>query len=387
MRDHKVGDTYPASNCIIVCPTQKPKLGKKIFFGEYDNYIRVDYVSHPIAQRLKEHAESNTWFTKELDFSEDITNWKKLGEKEKRVFFLNIVYQNLMDSGVSNGFLEVVVPIITQPIWQLLYARIGYEETIHAESYSYALNTIFGSDATKILDMVYKDKYVQKRLENEVDAYKNVYKYVLLGGNRDDLAKKYILEMLLRVYFLEGVKFPFSFFVAWRINENYGNPIQGISRMLKLIAWDELTTHVPTGRAVMNILRDEPEQEFQHLFTSGWFDELARKIAKETSILEIEWADYLLKDGELKGLTKDIAHHFIKFMTDRMLKGIKVEPIFNESHSEVIRWFDNYRMINNYNTALQEADNISYQKSQVKNDLHTGGIESIKTNLKNLGVI
>jgi len=373
--------------CVIICPTKKPNIGKKIFFGEYDRYIRIDYVSHPIAQKLKEHSESNTWFTRELDFKEDITNWKKLGEKEQRVFFLNIVYQNLMDSGVSNGFLEVIVPIITQPIWQLLYARIGYEETIHSESYSYALNTIFGADASKILDLVYQDKYVQKRLSNEVDAYKNVYEYVLLGGNKDDLAKRYILEMFLRIYFLEGVKFPFSFFVAWRINENYGNPIQGIARMLKLIAWDELTTHIPTGRTLMNILRNEPEQEFQHLFTSGWFDEIALKIAKETAQQEIEWANYLLKDGELKGLTKEITHHFIRFMTDKMLKGIKVEPLFNEKHSEIISWFDNYRMINNYNTALQEADNISYQKSQIKNDLHSQiTINNIKQNLKNLGL-
>jgi len=318
--------------CIIICPTKKPEIGKKIFFGQYDKYVRIDYISHPIAQRLKEHAESNTWFTKELDFKEDITNWKKLGKKEQRVFFLNIVYQNLMDSGVSNGFLEIIVPIITQPIWQLLYARIGYEETIHAESYSYALNTIFGADATKILDLVYQDKYVQKRLSNEVDAYKNVYEYVLLGRNKDDQAKKYILEMFLRIYFLEGVKFPFSFFVAWRINENYGNPIQGIARMLKLIAWDELTTHVPTGRILMNILRDEPEQEFQHLFISGWFDELALKIAKETAQQEIEWANYLFKDGELKGLTKEIAHHFIKFMIDRILKGIKVAASSSQSN-------------------------------------------------------
>ena len=356
--------------CFIICPVKKPKITKKIFFGEYDRYVRVDYVSHEIARKLKEHGESNTWFTKELDFTRDMVYWKELPPTAQRMFFLNIVYQNLMDSGVSNGFLEVFVPLITQPIWQLLYARIGYEETIHAESYSYALNLVFGSDAEKILDLVYEDKFVQQRLSNEVDAYKHVIDYVLVGGNKDDKAKQYILEMLLRVYFLEGIKFPFSFFVAWKINDDFGNPIQGIARMLKLIAWDELTTHVPTGIAIMKILRDEPEQEFQHLFTSGWFEEIATKMAMETAQLELSWGYYLLGENKQIGtLNKEVIEHFIKYMTDLRLRQLGITPIFGEKHSSIIKWFEDYRNINRSNVALQEADNLSYQKSQVKNDL------------------
>jgi ribonucleoside-diphosphate reductase beta chain len=193
----------------------------------------------------------------------------------------------------------------------------------------------------------------------------------MLGKNKDDKAKQLILEALLRTYFLEGVKFPFSFFTAWIINYVYDNAIQGISRMLKLIAYDELTTHVPTGYSIMNILRTEPEQEFQHLFESGWFDETAINIAKQVVNEEIEWSRYLLKDGELTNYTKEICEHFIKYQAQERLKRIKVKDIpWNEKKSDIIEWYDNYRDINRSNVALQEADNLSYQKAQLKNDLN-----------------
>ena len=358
------------TECKIICVSRKPKIGKKIFFGEYDHYIRVDYVSHEIAKRIKEHSEANTWFTKELNFKEDLVGIQKLDEKALRIFSYNIAYQNLMDSGVSNSFTNVLAPLVSQPIWQLLYMRIGYEESIHAESYSYALHQIFNDKAEEILDIVYRDKFIQQRLKNEVDTFEDVYKYVLLGKNKDDKAKMLILEALLRTYFLEGVKFPFSFFTAWTINYVYDNAIQGISRMLKLIAYDELTTHIPTGYSIMNILRTEEEQEFKHLFENGWFDEMAIKIAKEVVEEEIKWANYLLKDGELTNYTKEITEHFIKYQAQDKLRKIKVKNIpWNEKKSDIIEWYDNYRDINRSNVALQEADNLSYQKANIKNDL------------------
>jgi len=364
------GEINP-TNCKIVCVERKPKISKKIFFGEYDHYIRVDYVSHEIAKRLKEHAEANTWFIKELNFNDDLVGIQKLDKTALRIFQLNISYQNLMDSGVSNSFSNILAPLVSQPIWQLLYYRIGYEETIHAESYSYALHIVFGEKAEQILDLVYNDEFVKQRLKNEVNTFEEVYKYVLLGKNKDDKAKKLILEALLRTYFLEGVKFPFSFFTTWTINYVYDNAIQGISRMLKLIAYDELTTHVPTGYSLMNILRTEEEQEFKHLFENGWFDETAIKIAKEVVEEEIKWSQYLLKEGELINYTKEICEHFIKYQAQDKLRKIKVKDIpWNEKKSDIIEWYDNYRDINRSNVALQEADNLSYQKSQLQNDLN-----------------
>ena len=40
----------------------------KIFFGDYSGFIRIDQVSHEAARTLKDNAEANTWFSKEVGF-------------------------------------------------------------------------------------------------------------------------------------------------------------------------------------------------------------------------------------------------------------------------------------------------------------------------------
>lgn len=385
----------------IVCIDKKPNLGSgKIFFGEYDHYIRVDYLSHEVAKNLKETAEGNTWFTKELNYVEDAQRWNEIPKVAQRIFQLNINYQNLMDSGVTNGYLTVFSPIITSPIWQLLYIKIGYEEAIHSESYSYALNHVFGSKAQEILDMVYNIPFIRTRLENEVDNFGEVRKIFIdstaklalwneikdsipedvrvkleneiinnLKNLENDDSKKAILKLIFGNLILEGVKFPLSFYITWNINKQYGNAIQGLSRLIRLIAIDELTIHVPTNTILLKTLMKDSEQGFKHLFTNGWFEEYATNYAKEIAEQEFEWIDFLLEEGEIPGFTKDIGYHFVRYMVDLRLKNLGLPVLYNEEKSDVIKWFDDYRNPNNMNTALQEADNISYQKGNLENDL------------------
>lgn len=361
----------PVCNSIL-CLDQKPENENKIFFGDFGRYIRIDSVSHDVAMNLKDQSEGNTWFTKELDFESDKTKYNDIDDIAKQMFEENISYQNAMDSGVTNGFGTVVVPITTSSIWALLYQRIAGEEAIHAESYSYALNQVLGSEATKVLDLVYTTPEIKARLGSEVDEFAEVKDLVLEKGLNDDDAKKAILTMLLRIYFLEGVKFPASFYITWNINRVYNNAIQGLARLLKLIAHDELTIHVPTGSNVMNILRKEANQGFKHLFDSGWFDEQAQKIGKETVDSEFEWASFLLRNGSIPGYNTEIMENFLKYFTNLRLKNIKVQEIYpgdEAKKNDTIHWFESYRDINKQNTMLQEASNTSYIKGGLKNDL------------------
>lgn len=351
---------------------RKPENNNIIFLGDFGRYIRIDHISHDVAANLKDQSEGNTWFTKELDFESDKTKFHTLPDNVKSKFMKNISYQNAMDSGVTNGFGTVVAPIVTTSIWALLYQRIAGEEAIHAESYSYALNQVFGSRATEILDLAYTDERIKNRLSSEVDEFAEVKELVINQGREDDEAKKAILRMLLRLLFLEGVKFPGSFYITWNINKNYDNAIQGLARLLKLIAHDELTIHVPTGMNVMNILRREEGQGFKHLFDNGWFDQEAQKIAQETVEAEISWNEYLLEDGEIPGYNINIMTNFLKYFANLRLRHVKVNPIYPESEaqkSDIVEWFETYRDINKQNTMLQEASNTSYIKGQLKNDL------------------
>ena len=350
---------------------KKPE-NEKIFFGDFGHYLRVDEISHDIARKLKEASEGNTWFAKEVDYKSDKTRFAELPIDAQRAFKLNIAYQTLMDSGVTSGFSSILNRIVTSSIWSILYSRIAIEENIHAESYSYGLSEVFGHEATETLDLVYNDPFVRTRMEKEIELFGEVDNLCNLDGmdvSLDD-KKKAILKLIIGIYLLESIKFPFSFLVTFTINDKYDNAITGFTKTIKLIAHDELNTHVPTGKNVLNILRKEKDQGFSHLFESGWFNETALEMVTYVVEQEIEWAKYLFDGYEVAGINSSISEHFIKYWAGVRLKDIGVDtPYAKEKSSDIIDWFNNYKDINKQNAALQETTNTSYQKGTLKNDL------------------
>lgn len=344
----------------------QPKEYNKLFFGDYGNFQRIDKNPFPIFQKLAEASEANTWFMNEIDCTKDAKGWQQLPDNAKRMFHLNILYQSAMDSLVPNTF--GYLSELSSNTWlSYLYSRISTEEQIHSTSYSSGLIQAFGAKASEMIDLIYSDPIVKKRTDKEIEDAESFIQIVIKEGRTDDIAKKALLKLLLRTYFLEGVKFPFSFFVTWSINKAYQNALQGFSQLLKLIAYDEMTVHTTTGQHVINTLFKDKNQGFSHL--ADWFQETAYQIAKETAELEIEWNDYLQTDGSIPGYTKAIGDHFIKFWVDYRLKKINLKPIFNEPKSDIIDWFNAYRDLNHTQVALQEADNTNYQKGNLKNDL------------------
>ncbi len=350
----------------------KPE-NEKIFFGEFGHYIRIDNITHDIAKKLKEASEGNTWFVKEIDYKSDKTKFQSLPEDAKRAFKLNIAYQTLMDSGVTSGISSVMHQVVTNSIWSLLYARIAIEEAIHAESYSYGLSEVFGFEAADTLDLVYNDEFVKKRMEKECMLFDNMSMLCLPSNESIDIddKKKALLKLLLGIYFLEGIKFPFSFLVTFIINNSYNNVITGFTKTIKLIAHDELSVHVVTGKNVLNILSKNENEGFKHLFDNGFFQTTALDLAKDVVKQEIEWAKYLFDNYEVSGINSQISKNFIKYFANLRLKdiGITDNPYMKEEKTDIIDWFNNYRNINKQNAALQETSNTSYQKGVLKNDL------------------
>ena len=351
----------------IIDISHKPKPNNKLFFGDYGQFIRIDKIRHPTLKKLYEHSESNTWFHSEVNYDADAVGFDTLPDEAKRMFRLNIAYQTLLDSGVTNIFSELA-KVATVPELQYLYRRISLEENIHSLSYSNGLDIVFGEKAEEMLDTVYSDPFVKRRLDNEVDGAERFLELCIEKNESGDEAKKSILMLLGSTFILEGIKFPFSFFVTWTINKSFNNPIQGFTKALRLIAWDELTIHTSTGYIVLNTLMEDETQGFKHL--QGWFKKQMTDFVKLTVEQELEWSKYLLKEGNIAGFNEDIGEHFIKYWADFRLKQLNLPVIYKEKTSDVINWFNRYRDLNSTQVALQESSTMNYQKGKLNDDLH-----------------
>ena len=351
-------------NTQIINVDNIPQEPWKLFFGDTGNMLRVDKIDYPVIHNTFKNLFSNVWGWTAVDFESDITGWESIDETAQRIFLYNNAYQTLMDSGVV-GMYNYLAILSTNTELSIGYQYIAQNESIHAGSYSYGLSQMFGSEAYDKINIVYEDLFIQQRMKNEVTFSDELFKHVIQEGNQDKKAKEIIFKSIVATYALEHIKFPFSFYATWNINRVYDNAINGFSMLLKLIAQDELTGHTVMNAQVLKILNREDRQGFSEVYDEEFIIDYIKKIVQE----ELEWSEYLVKDGEIPGFTKKLNENFIKYQADLGLKKIGIDPIYNVKKDDSIEWFDLYRNIKNQNASLQEVSNNSYNKGVVKNDI------------------
>ena len=339
--------------------SKKPATETKIFFGEYSGFQRYDVYKYPFAKNIEEKMRQAFWNPNEVSLASDRLKFPELPKYVQDILTQNILYQTSMDSGQNRGLDGVLATLATSPEWEAVFKTQGYFELIHSLSYSHILREIY-PDPTHIFDSIYDNAHIKARMNKEIEAYSNAHK-----------DKKSLLELILRIYALEGLKFYVSFLVTFTINNTYHGAIQGITRIIKLIAFDE-NLHVAVMSGLLNTLRKNKDEGFAELINSKWFAERATAIFKETAEDEIVWGEYLLSFGQLNGLTSQIIKEFCQYFVDDRLKRVGIEPIYNQKTNDVVEWFKNYQDITLDNTAQQESTSLSYRIGTLKNDLKEG---------------
>lgn len=341
----------------------RPKDTNKLFFGD-NTVARLDMTYDSQFKKIAETDEANVWFLNVVSCKQD--RWGDLPPHGLSKFQKTVAYQTVSDTLVPDVFVYLS-SISTDPWLKYLYSRISTMENTHGMSYSSGVDQAFGAKANEFLDIIYTDPNIKGRIESELAIAKRFIKSVEGGFENTIENKKLLLELLFRIFMLEGVKFPFSFFTTWTLNRAFGNAIQGFSQLLIKISIDEMQVHTTTGANVIRKLRKT--EDFSELFTSGWFEDMAYAVVTDVVNKEKGWASYLLEDGELLGFNQAICDHFIEYWAARRLNEIGLDKIYNVTKNDIEDWFDDYRNVNNKQSALQEIDNISYQLGQIQNDL------------------
>lgn len=341
------------------------RAASKIFLGEYSGFQRYDSPKYMFATNVEEHMRNAFWNPNEVSMTKDSQSFYDLPEFIQEVMIRIWLFQTVMDSAQNSGLEEVLASITTNPEFEAMFKTQGYFELIHSLSYSHILRGIF-PDSTKIFDQIEAYDEIKSRVDKEIESY---YQVSTLNEIEDETEKKKaILELLIRVFALEGVKFYVSFLVTYVINNNYGNKIQGATRIIKLINFDE-DLHTRAISGTLNILKRNPEEGFAELINSEWYNNKVIEIFTEVYQDEMDWADYLLSFGNIPTLTKAVVSSFMKYYTDFRVTALGVKAIYNEPKSDIVTWFEVYKNIDKDNTAQQEAEATNYSIGILKDDL------------------
>ena len=351
---------------------------QKIFFGSYNGFQRYDIYKNKITKNIERSMRQAFWTPEEISLIHDKENFENLPNHVQEIIINNLLFQTLMDSAQNRGLDSIMSEIVTSSEWESVFKSQAYFELIHSLSYSHIIREMFSSDATDVFNRIYELDAIKNRVSSEIEAYgkvKDLLKKDLLTDTEEN--RKTILSLLIQIYFLEGIKFYVSFLVTYIINDSYRNAIPGISKIIKLINYDE-DKHVAVIGSLLNILKKDEDEGFKDLFKKKWFEEETIKIVKKVVDEEIIWAKYLLDFGPVKSLTLNIIEEFIKYYANLRLKNIGIEPIYKINNDiEIVKWFEFYKDINKDNTAQQEQTSISYNIGTMEFDIGEKDLESL----------
>jgi len=346
--------------------TDKSK--EKIFFGEYSGFQRYDNPTYPFAVIQEEKQRNAFWNPNEISMQNDAQKFFELPKDMQEVMIRIWLFQTLMDSAQNSGLEGVIAELCTNPEFEAMFKTWGFFELIHSLSYSHLLRGIF-SDATEIFERIEDYPEIQHRINKEINLYSRVKNIDNIKTLKEK--KKLVLELLVNIFALEGIKFYISFLVTYIINNAFSSKIQGATRIIKLINFDE-DIHTNMGNGLLNILKKEQSEGFKELMHTDWYKDMVKDTFMQVYDDELDWSNYLLSIGNIPTLTSAVLDQFLKYYVDLRSTQLGMKKIFNQKKTDVVQWFESYKDMNQDSSALQESDLSAYSIGIMKNDIPNG---------------
>lgn len=328
-----------------------------MFFGEPLNIERYDNPKYPnIYQMVKEMREC-FWTPEEVDTVKDKKEFKDLPTHQQNIFTDNLKYQILLDSVQSRG-IPHLVEHLSNPEMEAFCSWWASFETLHSESYTHIIQGIYAKPG-EVFDTIMENESIMKRTSSVTKYYDDMINSY--GDSEEDMKKKLLLT-LVSINILEGIRFYVSFACSWAFGQN--GVMEGNAKIIKLIARDE-NLHLGFTQFVLRKLKNEKSEGFTEIWKElePTIIEMYRDSAKE----EMEWAEYLFRDGSMLGLNAEILTKFMMYLTNNRMKAIQLEPIFEKTKNP-IPWVNNW-LDGQVQVAPQQTEITSYNKGGTKSDL------------------
>jgi ribonucleoside-diphosphate reductase beta chain len=133
--------------------------------------------------------------------------------------------------------------------------------------------------------------------------------------------------------------------------------------------------HLGFTQFILNRLADTKSEGFQEIVEEC--EPLVRKMFEDASKEEMDWAEYLFDGykGETEentgmlGLNSEILKRYMKFLTNKRMKALKLEPLF-ENTKNPIPWINYWTESKAIQEAPQETQKQSYVVASFNNDMN-----------------
>lgn len=321
---------------------------------------RYDLVKYPIFRKLTKKLRQFAWQPEEVSCEKDGPDFRKLTEHEQHIFTSNLFRQIVLDSKQGSAPTEVLAPIASLADVRTYITKWAESEDIHSESYTHIIQKVYPV-ASDIFDKVLTIEPVMQCAESiskhydELETWNDIQKNPRLnGGYYTPYRHKKALWMCINaINALEGVRFYVSFACSWAFAEL--KKMEGNAKIIKLIARDE-NIHLAGTQQILKLLpqedpdfakiREECKQDVIDLFV-------------DVVNQEIEWAEYLFKDGSMIGLNAELLTDYVKWIAHKRMLAIGVDSPY-DGGSNPLPWTQKWISGDDVQVAPQETEITSY---------------------------
>jgi ribonucleoside-diphosphate reductase beta chain len=330
-----------------------------LFFGEKLNIQRYDKFRYSNIFGFFKQQLGFFWRPEEVSLTKDIVDFGNMTEHEKFIFTKNLAYQTLLDSAQSRGIPHLLEDC-SNPEFEAHAKAWEFYETIHSYAYTYIIKNVY-SEPSEIFDNILDDEQIVKRATSVSYHYDQLIDSI--GDESLDAKKKQLYLTLVSINILEGIRFYVSFACSYAFAEN--QKMEGNAKIISLINRDE-NLHLGGTQLILNLLREKEEEGFKHIVEEC--EETVINMFRDAAEEEMEWAKYLFKDGSMLGLNDEILIQYMKYLTNKRMKAVGLEPIFDKVQNP-ISWINAWTSSKGVQEAPQETEKQAYLIGSIEQDV------------------
>lgn len=329
-----------------------------MFFGEPVNISRFDVAKYPTIAKLTETQIGFFWRAGEVDLTKDASDFAEMPEHAKRIFQLNLQYQELLDSvqGRSPSWIFGATTSLPE-IESFSTAWSFVENNLHSHAYTHILKNVHPTNPSGILDQITQIPEIMERATEVTKYLEQAYDVCIIKADSHSPTekRKALLLALMATNILEGLRFYVSFACSFAFAES--GVMEGNAKVIKLIARDE-AVHLAATQFMLNTIRkgsEGPEWKADYEELVPTFQAMYRSASEQ----EKDWAKFLFKGGPILGLNAEILSLYVDYLTASRMNAIKLPHDFGKLRNP-INWINSWFGSGNIQEAPQETEKESY---------------------------
>jgi ribonucleoside-diphosphate reductase beta chain len=257
------------------------------------------------------------WLPEEVPLADDVKDWQKnLTEAERNLLTQIFRFFTQADVEVNNCYMKHYSQVFKPTEVLMMLSAFSNIETIHIAAYSHLLDTI-GMPETEYTAFL---KY--KEMKDKFD-----YMQGFSVDSKTEIAK----TLAAFGAFTEGLQLFASFAIL--MNFPRFNKMKGMGQIVSWSVRDETLHCLSVIRLFRTFVQENPEI---------WTEGLRREITEICSTIvehEDAFIDLAFELGGVQGLDAPQTKRYIRFIADRRLQQLGLEPIYNIEKNP-LPWLD-----------------------------------------------